>query len=88
MERARDFRPTTLELAERAPRLASLGAAGFGWKAQDLHPAGACGDATRATAEMGRACIDHAARALVELIVEVSAISMSQLDASPQLAEP
>jgi creatinine amidohydrolase len=85
MERARDFRPTTLELMQRAPRLASLGAAGFGWKAQDLHPAGACGDATRATAEIGRACIDHAAKALVELVQELAALSLSQLGAEPEL---
>ncbi len=83
MEHARDFRPTTIELARTSPRLASLGAAGFGWQAQDMHPTGACGDAARATAEMGRACIDHAARELVELVREVSALSMSRLDTEP-----
>lgn len=83
MDLARDFRPTTMELAESSPRLASLGAAGFGWQAQDLHPSGACGDAAKATAEMGRACIDHAAAALLELVDEASALSMSRLDIEP-----
>ncbi|HMR29613.1 MAG TPA: creatininase family protein [Geminicoccaceae bacterium] len=83
MDLARDFRPTTIGLAETSPRLASLGAAGFGWQAQDLHPSGACGDASKATAEMGRACIDHAAAALLDLVAEVSALSMSRLDIEP-----
>lgn len=85
MELARDFRPTTIELADTSPRLASLGAAGFGWQAQDLHPTGACGDATRATAEIGRACIDHAAAALIELVEEVSRLALSRLETMPEL---
>jgi creatinine amidohydrolase len=84
--RAHDFRPTTIDLAVSSPRLASLGAAGFGWQAQDLHPSGACGDASKATAEMGRACIDHAASALVELVREVSALPMSRLDTEPEVS--
>jgi creatinine amidohydrolase len=80
MAQARDFRPWTLELAERAPRLAALGSAGFGWQAQDLNPAGACGNAGLATAELGEACLDHAARGLAELLSEVSELPLSRLD--------
>ncbi len=34
---------------------------GFGWMMQDLGPSGAAGDATRATADAGKALVDHAA---------------------------
>jgi creatinine amidohydrolase len=84
MERARDFRPTTVELERGYPRLLSLGPAGRGWQTQDLHPAGACGDARRATAEIGRACIEHAARALAELLGEVSRFPLAALDQRPE----
>lgn len=84
LERARDFRPTSLALERDCPRLMALGAAGRGWQAQDLHPAGTCGDATRATAEIGRACLEHAARALVELLGEVERLPLAALEARPE----
>jgi creatinine amidohydrolase len=84
MERARDFRPTTLAMETEFPRLMSLGAAGRGWQTQDLHPAGACGDATRATVEIGQACIEHAAKALAELLDEVSRFPLASLDQRPE----
>lgn len=48
------------------------GATGIGWMARDINPAGAVGDATLASAEAGRACVDHAARALARLLEDVS----------------
>jgi creatinine amidohydrolase len=83
MELARNFRPASLGLAGSSPRLMALGFAGFGWQTQDLHPSGACGDAGRATAEMGRACIEHAARAVAELVLEVSRLPLDRLDQQP-----
>lgn len=71
MELAQDFIPVTMADDKTYPRLRALGAAGLGWQAQDLHAAGACGDARAATAEAGRAVIDHAARCLVELVEEM-----------------
>lgn len=88
MALARDFRPVTIELARRAPRLAGLGAAGFGWQTQDLHPAGACGDATLATAEIGRRCIEHAAAAIAGLVGEVVALPLGMLEQVAEVAPP
>jgi creatinine amidohydrolase len=48
------------------------GRTGFGWQTQDLNAAGACGDATRADAEIGRQLIERAAAALATLVAEVS----------------
>lgn len=46
---------------------------GFGWKAQDLNPAGAVGNAARADAERGRAYLEHIAGSFAELLAEVAA---------------
>jgi len=51
----------------------------MGWQAQDLNPAGACGDAANADAERGRALVNHAARALVELLMEVDRYPLDQI---------
>ena len=51
------------------------GAVSFGWAAQDLHPSGACGDASRATAELGKVTVERAAARLIALIDEISPLS-------------
>jgi creatinine amidohydrolase len=45
--------------------------AGLAWMAQDLNPEGALGDATRATADIGRAFTHHAAARFVALLEDV-----------------
>jgi creatinine amidohydrolase len=87
MERAADFVPLTRRLREAAPLLVGLGAAGFGWQAQDLHPDGACGDATAATAARGRAILDHVATRLVALIGELAAFDLTALRDGPRPPE-
>jgi creatinine amidohydrolase len=52
----------------------------FGWKAQDLNPAGTVGDASIATAEKGKASLDHAARGFVELLQDVHAFDLAHFD--------
>ena len=81
MARAADFAPVTVADDLDYPRLRALGAAGLGWKTQDLHGAGACGDATGATAEAGRAVIEHAARHLAELLQELVRFPLQRLRA-------
>lgn len=89
MDRARDFRPLNARLAAENRHL-GLGPAGkLGWQAQDLHPAGAMGNAAAASADKGRAFVDHAARELVTLLQEVATLPLSILDnpADPRAAE-
>ncbi len=53
-----------------------------------MNAAGACGNAATATAEKGRAVIEHAARQLVSLLEEVHRMPLSILDtaANPDAA--
>ncbi|MDX6750881.1 creatininase family protein [Geminicoccaceae bacterium 1502E] len=83
MDRAGNFVPATLRARETAPILAGLGAAGFGWQAQDLHPKGACGDATLASVEKGRAVLEHVAGRLVALVDELSRWPLASLADGP-----
>ena len=79
MAAAVDFVPVTVADDVDYPRLRALGAAGLGWQTQDLHRQGACGDATKATADAGRAVLDHAARSLVELLQELVRFPLARL---------
>ena len=64
------------------------GAARFGWQAQDLHPKGACGDATRATAELGKTTVERAAARLLVLIDEISRYPLSRIAAGTAFDKP
>src|SRR5690606_8718522 len=71
MDLAQDFRSSSEQRAERFAILGNGRCAKFAWAAQDLHPAGAAGDARAATAQNGRALLDAAGRALAQLLVEI-----------------
>ncbi len=61
-----------IEDLNKTTRHLGLGPGGkLGWKARDLNANGACGDATRATAETGKAAVDHVAATFVEMLGEV-----------------
>ena len=79
MEEARDFRSTQLELIKEFKHLRAHGLIQFGWKAQDLNPHGAVGNAAAATAEKGKQVVDHQARAFVELCQDVHAFDVDRL---------
>lgn len=71
-EHAADFVPATVAMADQYRWLRAEGhAVGFGWQTQDLHPAGACGNALDADAARGRQQLDDAARGFAELLAEV-----------------
>ncbi|HTC98108.1 MAG TPA: creatininase family protein [Bradyrhizobium sp.] len=78
MTRADNFVPVTVQI-EREAQLLGGGAAHFGWQAQDLHPAGVCGNAAKATAELGRELVERAARGLVRLVEEIGNFPLSRL---------
>ena len=68
MEHARDFRNRWIGASNQFGTLTLEGTMGFGWEAQDLHPAGAVGDAARATAEDGEKFLAFAADKVAELM--------------------
>jgi creatinine amidohydrolase len=71
MDQAIDFRSAWLEREATTSLLTPEGGVGFGWETQDLHPAGALGDASAATAELGAAILEHQAAQLAKLLEEV-----------------
>lgn len=65
------FESAAVSMQREFKQLSSERPAGFSWMTQDLHPAGAVGDATAATAEKGAAALAFGAQSFVELLIEV-----------------
>jgi len=87
MARAVPAVPATVKMAEDFKWLSAFRPVGFGWMTQDLHPTGAVGDATRATAQKGEQALAHGARAFVELLQDVDRFDLKRLADGP-LDEP
>jgi creatinine amidohydrolase len=83
MDKAQHFRSLTETLAEENRFLSITPSGKLGWQTQDLNPAGACGDATRATADKGRAVLDYVSDRFIELLGEVHRFDMKRLDNAP-----
>ena len=79
MEHARDWRSTSQDRAGRYAILGNGKSAKMGWAMQDYHPAGAVGNAAAATADKGRAVVQGAAQALVQLLRELHALPLDML---------
>jgi creatinine amidohydrolase len=79
MDKAEDFRSSQLDFIKEFKHLRAHGLTQFGWKAQDLNPKGTVGNASAATAEKGRAVVEHQARAFVELCADVHAFDVDRL---------
>jgi len=83
MDKAADFHPATYDMETRFKHLRTGRPGGFGWMAQDLHPAGAAGNASKASRERGTASAEFGARAFVELLHDIHAFDMSRLAEGP-----
>jgi creatinine amidohydrolase len=79
MEKARNFVPATVEISKTFDLLRPTGYTAFGWIAQDLHAAGAAGDASIATADKGRRTAAHRADAFITLLRDVERFSLTRL---------
>jgi creatinine amidohydrolase len=79
MERAETFASAQSRMIATMKHLRVHGPIQFGWMAQDLNPAGTVGDAAAATAEKGRASLDHAAKGFVELLEDVRRMEVDGL---------
>ncbi|WP_436639283.1 creatininase family protein [Microbaculum sp. FT89] len=79
MDKAEDFRPVMAEIAGDYEKLTYLGGVGIGWQAQDIHPAGVAGDASKATADIGKAIFDHVVAGYAKLLAEISAYPLSRI---------
>jgi len=79
----RNFRSMTEDLAAENQFLSITPSGKLGWQMHDINPAGAAGDATRATAEKGAAVLDHVGRRFAELLQEVDRFPLSRLANEP-----
>jgi creatinine amidohydrolase len=66
-----NFEPSSIAMEKKYRWLSTHRPAPLAWQAQDLHPSGAAGDATQASAEKGERLLDHGARAFCELLADV-----------------
>jgi creatinine amidohydrolase len=79
MARAKNFLPASRDFERDFAWLRADRPAGFGWMAQDLSPAGAMGDAAKATAEKGAAAADYWATAFIELLRDLEGFDLARL---------
>jgi creatinine amidohydrolase len=78
-----DFHPSSIAMEEEYRWLSAHRPAPFAWQAQDLHPSGAVGDATQASAEKGQRLLDHGAAAFCELLADVDRFDLARLSNRP-----
>ena len=78
-----DFRSNAIAMEKEFRWLSTQRPAPFAWQAQDLHPSGAVGDATQASAEKGEQLLDHGARAFCELLEDVDKFDVKRLAGRP-----
>jgi creatinine amidohydrolase len=78
-----DFRPASVAMEKDYRWLSTQRPAPFAWLAQDIHPAGAAGDATQASAEKGERLLDHGAAAFCELLADVDKFDVKTLAGRP-----
>jgi creatinine amidohydrolase len=79
-----NFVPSSIAMEKDYRRLSTHRPAPFAWQAQDLHPSGAAGDATLASAENGERLLDHGARAFCELLADVDNFDVMKLAKVPE----
>jgi creatinine amidohydrolase len=80
-----DFRSAGIAMVKDYRWLSTQRPAPFAWQAQDLHPSGAAGDATQASAEKGERLIDQGARAFCELLADVDRFDPQMLSNVPKI---
>ena len=83
MDKAKAFGSLTETLAEENRFLSITPTGKLGWQTQDLNPEGACGDATLASVDKGRAVLDYVSDRFVELLQEVHRFDLKRLQNPP-----
>jgi creatinine amidohydrolase len=80
-----DFRSAAIAMDKDYRQLSAHRPAPFAWQTEDLHPSGAIGDATQASADKGRQLLDHGASAFCELLADVDKFDMAALGNRPDI---
>jgi creatinine amidohydrolase len=79
-----DFQSSAIAMEQEYRWLSTQRPAPFAWQTQDLHPSGAVGNATLATAEKGERLIEHGAQRFIELLGDVDKFDVKRLSRGPQ----
>ena len=79
-----EFRASSIAMEKQYRWLSAHRPVPFAWQAQDLHPSGAVGDATQASAEKGERLLEHGARAFCELLGDVARFDPATLTSGPR----
>ena len=79
-----DFRPSSVAIEKDYRWLSTQRPAPFAWQAQDLHPSGAIGNATKASADKGEQLLDHGAREFIALLQDVDKFDVKALSNTPK----
>jgi creatinine amidohydrolase len=83
MSEAGDFESAAVAIEAEFKHLRVTQPVGFGWMSSDLHPLGAVGDASAATADKGEACAENGADAFIDLLRDVLAFDLARLRPGP-----
>jgi creatinine amidohydrolase len=84
MDAIANFRSLGIAMEHDYRWLSTQRPAPFAWQAQDLHPSGATGNATLASADKGEQLIDQGAQAFIELLEDVDRFDVRLLSADPR----
>ncbi len=83
-DRLADFHSASIAMERDTKLLSAHRPAPFAWQAEDLHPSGAIGDATQASAENGARLLAHGARAFCDLLADVARFDLAALRHTPK----
>ena len=78
IDKIANFTPSTIAMEREFKWLSAQRPAPFAWAVQDLHPSGAVGDATQASADKGHKLLDFGARAFCELLADIESFDMKR----------
>ena len=84
IDKIANFHPASIAMEQKYRRLSTTRPAPFAWQTQDLHPSGAVGDATQASAEKGERVIEHGACAFIELLEDIDKFDVTSLSDTPR----
>ncbi len=79
MERAGNFVSLMHAMGADYRWLTPEGRVGFGWQSQDLHPSGASGNASAATADKGRIMTERCVTGMIDLLREVARYPLDRI---------
>ncbi len=86
MDKAKNFISADVAIEKEFKKLSADSTHAFGWIAQDLHPEGAMGNATLATADKGARTAGHQVEGFIALIRDMTNFPLSRLVTTTSLS--